>query len=885
MGLKRRIFCLACALFSFSNSLMPEFTVDQALDRFRSLCISFKDFCSKHGKITEADTRANIIDKIICEVLVWPEDAIRREVHVERGYIDYHLSINGKEFIVIEAKKEGTCFDFPTGNNQRSYKLSGALMTSGEIKKAILQARGYCDDAGIRYAVATNGYAWITFRAIREDKPWKEGHAVVFDSWEAVTENFTSFWNLLSYYAVSNGALDEAFGSKLKVDKQYNRVLGMLYNADLPLQRNRLHNELHPIIKTIFEDIADQDHLEILKSCYVHTESLKIVAHDLDLAITDEVPAFLKKEGIRTIQQSDAHAGHFGDSIEASIESDRGQLYLILGGIGSGKTTFLRRYQRTVGATLLNEKSLWFSVNFLGAPLDANQMEDYVWSTILEQLRSRYQSPHLETRKNLKRAFKLEIEALDQTLLRYAKPSSEEYEKLLSPYLAKWQADVSIYVPKLLALCKPKKNIKVVLFIDNVDQLSSSYQALIFLLAQRVTRSIGSITIVAMREESYYTASIQNTFTAFTNKKFHIASPKFLVLVRNRISYSLQLLREPNLLAESESFGSLRDDIVDFFKIADSCINGGNSKAIVNFIESLCFGNMRLALQMFTTFLASGATDVDKMLHIYRRDGYYAIAFHEFVKSIMLGDRKYYKEDTCPIINVFEIAPSENNSSHFTALRILDLFLRMRGEANNEGRGYYEIGKAAAYFDNLFDNRADFIRNMNKLVRGRLIEVNTRSQDTILGASHARVTSAGWYYRRRLIGNFTYLDLVLQDTPICDYGLVKTLRNSIVDVDNLPDPEQFKLPRLKVRLDRVEKFLNYLDAEEKAEACKFNLGPGSSLISLNIIPRLMDAFRNQSEWILNRVKENRERYGDETLFELGPEDQEVLSNIFDEGSK
>jgi len=125
-----------------------------------------------------------------------------------------------------------------------------------------MQVRGYCDDAGIRYAIATNGFAWIVFRAIREDMPWKEGHAVVFSDIDYIIGNFTLFWNLLSYQAVSSGSLDAEFGVKLHKQRTLHRVVDILLNADLPLQRNRLHTQLHPIIKTIFDDIADQENRE-----------------------------------------------------------------------------------------------------------------------------------------------------------------------------------------------------------------------------------------------------------------------------------------------------------------------------------------------------------------------------------------------------------------------------------------------------------------------------------------------------------------------------------------------------------------------------------------------------------------------------------------------
>src|SRR6266508_3570015 len=88
----------------------------------------------------------------------------------------------------------------------------GHLVTDDSIREAVTQVRGYCDDAGIRHAIATNGYAWIVFRAIRDDMPWREGRARVFPTLEAIIERFTEFWNLLSYDAVLAGSLEEEFG-------------------------------------------------------------------------------------------------------------------------------------------------------------------------------------------------------------------------------------------------------------------------------------------------------------------------------------------------------------------------------------------------------------------------------------------------------------------------------------------------------------------------------------------------------------------------------------------------------------------------------------------------------------------------------------------------
>ena len=320
------------------------------------------------------------------------------------------------------------------------------------------------------------------------------------------------------------------------------------------------------------------------------------------------------------------------------MPTKHGQLFLLLGGIGAGKTTFIRRYQRTVGAELLNSKAIWFHVDFLRAPTDLSEMEVFVWRTVIEQLRTRYASPYLETRRNIKKAFTTNSNAIKHTALRGLRPGTDEYEDALSPFLAKWKDNLPDYVPKLLSVGRSERDVEVVIFVDNVDQLSPTYQAQIFLLSQRITRSIGCITIVTLREESYYTANTQRTLTAYTNRKFHIASPRFRRLIGSRIRFTLRSLVDEEIRSSITPEGIEFDapSIATFLKIVEYSIFERN-RNIARFVESLCFGNMRMALEMFTTFLVSGATDVDKMLAIYSRDGAYFVAFHEFVKSIMLG--------------------------------------------------------------------------------------------------------------------------------------------------------------------------------------------------------------------------------------------------------
>ncbi|HEY7312674.1 MAG TPA: hypothetical protein VH643_25135 [Gemmataceae bacterium] len=432
---------------------------DEALANLKQALKDFATFCGRRGGASEADTRVKLIDRVLVDVLGWPESNISREDHVNSGFIDYCLAANSTPMLAVEAKREDAAFVLAQKHTDEWYNLDGVLVTSKPIKDAIDQVRAYCDDHDppIRYAIATNGYTWIVFRAIRDDIGWRKGRARVFPSLEGVAAAFAPFWNLLAYQQVTSGSLTEAFSQSLRASRRLDRVNQRLYNADLPLLRNRLNNPLRPLISLIFEDIADQAQLEVLQSCYVHTGSLKVVANDLDNILTESIPKFLVNEGTRSVG-ADAAEGGFDRSLAKSIGGGKGKLYLLLGAIGSGKTTFLKRYQRTTGRELLENRTLWFSIDFLKAPPNPAELEHFAWSSIIKELRHKYRDRRLEKLSRLRDIFADNISVLESTVLSGFKAKSPKYDEILKPFLAKWQEDLQDYLPRRLCCKTPQKD-------------------------------------------------------------------------------------------------------------------------------------------------------------------------------------------------------------------------------------------------------------------------------------------------------------------------------------------------------------------------------------------------------------------------------------------
>jgi hypothetical protein len=112
---------------------------------------------------SEAQTRFDVIDRVIKEVLQWEHGQISVEPHTtgeKNGYVDYILT-SGDKKIIIEAKRIGASFPSPT--KKRKLKLTGTVLGNGEINEALLQAEGYAKNLDANVVTATNGNCWCFY--------------------------------------------------------------------------------------------------------------------------------------------------------------------------------------------------------------------------------------------------------------------------------------------------------------------------------------------------------------------------------------------------------------------------------------------------------------------------------------------------------------------------------------------------------------------------------------------------------------------------------------------------------------------------------------------------------------------------------------------------
>jgi hypothetical protein len=776
---------------------------------FRSIIADKRIFKLDDGQLSESDTRSKFIDPLFKEVLGWHESEIRRESPVSKGYVDYVLG-SDYSYLLIEAKRAKPRFQLSAPSKPRRLILSGPhLLGNRKIKPFIEQAQGYASDMGVQFCLVANGPQVIIFRPYLPGRPWRQGPAIVFHDFKDIEDHFAEFYGLLARDSVIAGSLTEAFEHLERTTTRLYTALDYLPDPDRELVRNRVWQQIARIMGPLLTDTAEDPdaQLEVIEHCYVTTPLGDETDQSLDALLRDAPTQYLMDARFVDLKPGLAGKTAFSHRMEADVHSARRGAFILTGGVGSGKTTFLRRFANIVDRDFVERFTVWLHIDFLPiGNVRQNEIElelrAFVYQRIREQVNQRF--PQLfGTGAQIRALFNEEIKQAERTRLYGLDEGSLEWNRAVNALVD--ELDRSDEFTVRAALRSMRRNgRRIAVVLDNTDQLGENFQESVFLLAQKLSSDYEALCVVTLREEKFFAAYRRGIFDAFGDRRFHIGSPDLRQVLRKRLEYGrtkFAILSKADG-GEEPSVEDIKQ--IDRFLRAMITSTTGRNANIVRMLASVSNGDMRHALDMFRDFLSSGNTNVDKIIEIVAKSGSYSVPFHEFAKSAILGSRKYYRSSVSHIVNLFKQSDALG-ASHLTACRILTRLAAAEGAASPHGQGYIAVPTLLREYRQSFGYADDFVQWAGELLRRNLLESEPPRIGDIQRADAIRITAAGAYYWRYLVRSFAYLDLVFVDTPISDLPTVKRLEKMAEMTD------------MTVRFERVRVFLEYLQRKEQED--------------------------------------------------------------------
>jgi hypothetical protein len=738
----------------------------------------------------ESTTRLHLINRLFLECLGWPFEQVIGEEYHSSEYADLTFYAP-RPIMIAEAKREGDYFELPVGIGTLEYSLPTLFRDFPNLGSAIEQVAHYCQTRGVPFGVVTNGHQMVAFLATRNDgvAPF-EGKALVFDSLERMLADYLELWHTLSESGVAQRNLLKRLGGEFTPAPPPKMSASIAHYPGIK-GRNPFQAEMQILSDLVIEDITRAPDLEreFLEECYCesgalsqHTLVSKAILKKRYAALFDHetpgpvlVPATTKK----------------GISPDLAAESISRRPIILMGNSGVGKTMFIRHLMN-VGAPAQFEKAITFHLNLGSEAALAVDIRDYIVEKVCEELRTNF-SIDIEEASFVRRVYGPELARFAKGIHSSIRESNPGLylEKELEFLEVKLQSKEE-HLKHSIKFVSEQSRKQVVIFVDNSDQRSEMTQQEAFLISQEVAEHWGVTVFITLRPETFYRSIKMGALSGYHPKAFTISPPRIDRVVEKRLRFALKLTIGKTPISTLPE--KTKVDLRSLATIINAFLHTIYQRdEIMEFIDNMSGGNVRLALDFVKQFFGSGHVDTRKIIDIHR-ERKYLIPLHEFVRAIIYGNSEYYAPDQTPIANIFDISTPDPKEHFLVPLLIGALLSGKSPEGFVEGNRLYDNLQDLGFTPFQIDDA------VYRCHSAKLIETSVRgiAPSGQMIPEVFRPTSIGIYHVNKLCGRFFYNDAVIIDTPILD----KETRDSIIDVDGIEE-----------RLKRVELFRQYLDLQ------------------------------------------------------------------------
>jgi len=728
----------------------------------------------------EAQTRHHIINKIIYNVLDWPEDQVEVEDYEQKTFTDYEL---GKpRQVIIEAKREGRTFEIPAGLSKKNIiDISSLLKSNEDLKGAIEQVQLYCSTRGTPIAIATNGHQYISFIASNQNgcSPL-EGKALVFDSLENMLENFTLVWNMLSYYGVKEQRLikylsSDASGIPNKLSSYLTMYPKVRYASDI-------QTSLRQISELIIQDALESKDVEELfyQRCYCESGALSRYAL-LSKEMLQARYAALFSDSEVSPQISSVKPDRNQQSLDPSImaEALSKRPIVLIGDVGVGKTSFVKNLIYSSAFKEFNE-AIYIYIDLGSSATLSDNLQKFILNEIEGQLLNKYETDIAEL-KFIRGVYSREIQRFSSGVWGGLRETNrEKYDEKQLEMLADKINSKDEHLKNSINHISRQTKRQVIICLDNADQRDFETQQRAFVISQELAKEWNSLVFISVRPQTFFKSKSSGALTAYPHKVFTIAPPRIDHVLDKRLQFALEMSEGKVPLERAEFVRINIKNLSIFIKVLLDSLR--SNKALGEFIENITGGNVRQALSFITGFIGSPNVEAEKIIRTYEEKGRYQVPVHEFSKQALLGEFSHFDPNTSLAMNLFDVSIADE-SEHFLVPMIVALLSEKNDIQDRDGFcGTPKIIEEMQLLGYIPEQTENALR---RATNKKLIETSQRftfdeDETGLIGdmPNKFRTTSIGQYHLKRWISDFAYLDAMLFDTPIFNPEVVNDMRAS-----------------------------------------------------------------------------------------------------------
>ncbi|HEX3666011.1 MAG TPA: hypothetical protein VHU23_12350 [Rhizomicrobium sp.] len=544
-----------------------------------------------------------------------------------------------------------------------------------------------------------------------------------------------------------------------------------LLNAKRPL--NSFAADLSPILRRYFSSTDDESNREIAAKAYVSSAETTEYDHVLEALLKDRSSP-RRDSIVQSIHTSKNEERILTKAIQSfhSGKTHQGQLQIIQGGVGSGKSLFARRYRDLLEPQGLKASNIWSFIDFNASPPSLKGAERWLAERFIEGIERENPALPLYETEVQKGIFARRIQQRKAYYELLRKASSEQENLGRAKDLAEWQNDV-IGLAEGFAQYVTSINKSLVVVLDNVDKLDLQSQLDAFQLALWFMQKSRAFTILQMRDETYERYKNKPPLDTFRSGiAFYIAPPRFIDVVKRRLELGIAFLAKEDqsdreyvldsgarvVLPPGELGGFLQELYLTLF---------GRRANVARVLEALSGRDVRKALEMFVSIVTSGHLSTSAITSAARGEGEVAIGEFHILRILMRTDYRFFSDQSGYTSNIFHYENTWTKPDNFILVEILYFLAMNRKRVGEIGlEGYFSVKRICNEIQKFGYDRGDIFSAVNYLLSRQLIIADNFSTTEVDLNDSVKVRAAGFMHLRVLCERIEYLYGVIVVTPI-----------------------------------------------------------------------------------------------------------------------
>jgi len=594
-----------------------------------------------------------------------------------------------------------------------------------------------------------------------------------------------------------------------------------LLHAKLP--PNAFAAELSPILRRYFLSGSPDSIREIIERAYVTSDEITEYDKVLEALLKDRLA--VRRGGVVQALQPGRHGEeHVANVISAfdRLRPEGGQLQIIQGSVGCGKSLFIQRY-KALGPEHLSTHIHWAVVDFNTGPADLSRAERWLCSAFVEDFERNNPSIDSTAPEVLRGMFSANLQRRRTYYdgLKRLAPERAEIEKASD--LVKWREDPEETARGIAQYILGSRHEVLVVVMDNVDRLDLKSQLEAFQLTLWFMQRTRCFVILQMRDETYDRYKDRPPLDTFrTGMNFHITPPRFIDVVKRRLELSLEHLQgqADNTQRYNTETGVHvtyhKSEIADFLALLYNELFN-RKRNISRVLEAIAGGDVRRALDMFVSIITSGHFSESVITANVLGRGYIGVSEQLILKILMRVDYRFFSDHTGFVSNILASNPDWQKPDNFLLVEALYFLALNRKRVGQIGiEGYFTCDAVAYEMQRYGYVYEDVLAGLNLLLVRKLITADHMNFAEVGAQDSVRIHASGFMHVRVLCGRMEYLYGIIPTTPIYDREIARRLADVVGQESVRGRVASFR------KLQAVEMFYEYLRAQQAANATPFS---------------------------------------------------------------